>query len=310
MMIDEHAKQSTDNDSGQNMARKEDSHTTLLHSSNPAFHTLSAMGIKGDIRPVKAKKADKESIVEVPEAKSSGKEEPVSPKEKKKGKKAASLSNKKQQTTEPVLKLKKKRRVEKSIDSSKKKRRGRDAVIESKKKRRDKKVVLESKKKRKGKKETVSLKKKQHSEDSSLRLKELSHFSQWLGTLSTPVLPIFSNDLAGKIIEPVAAIHPQNPDQATTNAPKDRLDPTVKKPRLKKNKKKKKAQRKSKKSKKRSYDSGVVLSDDIFSETLADLLASQGHYRQAIHMYEKMRLIYPEKSRFFAAKIEELNKKE
>jgi len=310
MMIDENAKQSTDNDSGQNTAREEDLHTTLLHSSNPAFHSLNAMGLKVEIKPIQIDKPGTGSIVEVSEATSLGKEEPDSPKEKKKDKKAAALS-------------KKKSRGEKSIDSSKKKRRGKQSVIESKKKRKGKKVVLQTKKEGKVKKETVSLKKKQRSEDSSLRSRELSHFSQWLGTLSTTVSPIFSHANTGNITEPVDAIQPQKKedvlepvavirplkaDHITTSPPMDdwlEIEPAVKKHK----KSKKKSQRKRRK-KKLSYNSGVVLSDDIFSETLADLLASQGHKKQAILMYEKMRLIYPEKSRFFAAKIEELNKKE
>ena len=43
------------------------------------------------------------------------------------------------------------------------------------------------------------------------------------------------------------------------------------------------------------------------SETFADLLASQGYREQAIEMYRKLMEKYPEKSRFFAAKIEALH---
>lgn len=42
------------------------------------------------------------------------------------------------------------------------------------------------------------------------------------------------------------------------------------------------------------------------SETFADLLASQGYKEKAIAMYEKLMEKYPEKSSFFAAKIEAL----
>lgn len=42
------------------------------------------------------------------------------------------------------------------------------------------------------------------------------------------------------------------------------------------------------------------------SETFADLLASQGYKEQAIAMYTKLIEKFPEKSRFFAAKIEAL----
>jgi tetratricopeptide (TPR) repeat protein len=48
---------------------------------------------------------------------------------------------------------------------------------------------------------------------------------------------------------------------------------------------------------------------EIASETLALVLSTQGHYEKAISMYERLCLQYPEKSSFFAAKIEMLKKK-
>ncbi|MCB9284416.1 MAG: hypothetical protein H6563_10115 [Lewinellaceae bacterium] len=48
--------------------------------------------------------------------------------------------------------------------------------------------------------------------------------------------------------------------------------------------------------------------EDIATETLAELLVRQGHTQKAIAMYEKLRLIFPEKSSFFAQKIENLKK--
>ncbi len=48
---------------------------------------------------------------------------------------------------------------------------------------------------------------------------------------------------------------------------------------------------------------------DLVSEPLARVLEQQGHYERAIIMYERLRLKYPEKSDFFAAKIEALKKK-
>lgn len=48
---------------------------------------------------------------------------------------------------------------------------------------------------------------------------------------------------------------------------------------------------------------------DIISLSLAALLEGQGHYEKAITMYEKLSLFYPEKSTFFAAKIEKLKNK-
>lgn len=47
-------------------------------------------------------------------------------------------------------------------------------------------------------------------------------------------------------------------------------------------------------------------SDDIFSEHLADLLAKQGHQKRAIQMFEKLILAFPQKSSYFAEKIEKL----
>lgn len=47
----------------------------------------------------------------------------------------------------------------------------------------------------------------------------------------------------------------------------------------------------------------------IATETLAAILARQGHKEKAIKMYEKLSLQYPEKSSTFAAQIKKLNKK-
>ncbi len=46
--------------------------------------------------------------------------------------------------------------------------------------------------------------------------------------------------------------------------------------------------------------------DDLASETLAKLHERQGNYDQAIAMYEKLSLIFPEKSPLFAVKIKKL----
>ncbi|MBP7273093.1 MAG: tetratricopeptide repeat-containing protein [Saprospiraceae bacterium] len=48
---------------------------------------------------------------------------------------------------------------------------------------------------------------------------------------------------------------------------------------------------------------------DIATETLAQLLEKQGRWDKAIRMYEKLLLLFPEKSSFFATKIEVLSKK-
>lgn len=47
----------------------------------------------------------------------------------------------------------------------------------------------------------------------------------------------------------------------------------------------------------------------VVSETLADLLVKQGRYRDAIKMYRRLGLLYPEKKPIFAALIQELKEK-
>jgi len=52
--------------------------------------------------------------------------------------------------------------------------------------------------------------------------------------------------------------------------------------------------------------SPMLAEQDVISTSLAELLISQGHIEEAIFMYEKLRLKYPEKSHYFAAQIEKL----
>ncbi len=53
----------------------------------------------------------------------------------------------------------------------------------------------------------------------------------------------------------------------------------------------------------------IIESDDIVSETLANIYAQQGNFQKAISFYTKLSLRFPEKSRYFAALIKELENK-
>ena len=71
------------------------------------------------------------------------------------------------------------------------------------------------------------------------------------------------------------------------------------------------AEQKPKRSKKRKPKrASTDDAPDIASETLASLLARQGHNRKAIRMYEQLSLRYPTKKATFAAEIEKLQQQE
>ncbi|MCB0568474.1 MAG: hypothetical protein KDC66_01860 [Phaeodactylibacter sp.] len=50
----------------------------------------------------------------------------------------------------------------------------------------------------------------------------------------------------------------------------------------------------------------ITESDEVVSETLAELLVSQGLADKALEMYQRLMLVFPEKSDYFASKIENL----
>lgn len=49
--------------------------------------------------------------------------------------------------------------------------------------------------------------------------------------------------------------------------------------------------------------------EEIVTETLARLYAEQGNLQKSVKIFEKLSLLFPEKSRYFAAQIEKINSK-
>ncbi len=56
-------------------------------------------------------------------------------------------------------------------------------------------------------------------------------------------------------------------------------------------------------------EKAAALSDDIVTEKFADLLVSQSKFKEALESFQKLSLKFPEKSIYFAARIEEVRRK-
>lgn len=171
-----------------------------------------------------------------------------------------------------------------------------------------------------GKKKRVITAKVASSEDASKPTdSDLSSFTQWLKSLKKPSIdnpelidPRPVDPLPAKDGAPIEASNSTEQEVFTETLPVETVAAQEQNEIQdgSKDKKPKKKKKKKKKQKQQADDGDpIILSDEVYSETLAELLESQGHTTEAIAMYEKLRLKYPEKSRFFAAKIEKLHKK-
>ena len=101
----------------------------------------------------------------------------------------------------------------------------------------------------------------------------------------------------------------QDEEELKTNKKKKHRKSKKKKPKSEllviKNQKKKKQVKKKKKGVSFAENS-LKENKEIVSETLANILASQGSHEKAIEMFEKLSLIIPEKSSYFADRIKKL----
>ena len=124
----------------------------------------------------------------------------------------------------------------------------------------------------------------------------LSPFTQWL--LSLKPSPHSEN--------PVSFPTASDPSlrQGTVERARIWEAGAVKEP--KKNKKKKKKKKKDIRKEDRFATDLSSFKDDIISDTLAELIASQGHIDEAINMYRKLVHIHPDKAAHYIQRIHEL----
>jgi len=122
-------------------------------------------------------------------------------------------------------------------------------------------------------------------------------FSSWLKQLKSPT----------NTVKEAKEIIVEKPKKESKKESKKERKKEAKNTSKKSSKKKEKKSKKEKKGKaKEIAKKSITERGDIISETLAELLATQGYKEKAIKMYGKLSHYYPEKSKLFKAKINEL----
>jgi hypothetical protein len=223
------------------------------------------------LKKVKLKSIDAD-IMEEAEVKEEKEKEVKKKKKVKKAKKEKKEKNEKQKKGKKKKKVKK----EKKVKKIKKRKEGK----KNKKKKKGRKGKKDTKAK-KNKKRREQKKNKKNKEISKSYIKDLppsSEFSKWLMGL-----------------------------QSATSEEKKKNQGIFQK--VSKREKKRKEKKRKFLLEQSKINQSLILQEDIVSESLALLLASQGHTRKAIEMYEKLSLVFPQKSSFFAVQIEKLRKK-
>ena len=122
---------------------------------------------------------------------------------------------------------------------------------------------------------------------------EMSEYTQWLMT--------FGKDKDRSSLRHMAT-HSSKKTTKIEDISFVASEPKSKKQKSKQVKKEKKSRNKSKS----KADQSLETKEEIISELWADLLAKQGHIKKARKMYLKLSLKYPEKSSYFARKLENL----
>ncbi len=129
---------------------------------------------------------------------------------------------------------------------------------------------------------------------------QASAFVKWLQ--SQKQLEVVDVSQQPKVNYISATVNQEENEELKTRQKKEKIK--FKQKDKKKDKKKKKLKKKAKLEE--EIFSSLEFSDDVASETYAALLAKQGHFELSERIYERLRLIYPEKSSYFAGLIKKL----